>query len=152
MNSNSTTAEQPISKAKDEIIKEAQRIEESGLYSSKGHFAAAHFWTNFHLWIGIPMVILAAIAGSAFICNNNTLGGIFSIVVTILSAVMTFLNPNERANGHLAAGNHYDALQNNVRIFRTIDCWRDDTEQMLTERLKNFSTQKNQLNQSSAQI
>lgn len=57
------TAETPVSKTKEEIIKESKRIEEGLLYSSKGHFAAAHFWNNFHLWIGIPMVLLSAIAG-----------------------------------------------------------------------------------------
>lgn len=37
MNNQITTAEKPISKAKDEVIKEAQRIEESALYSAKSH-------------------------------------------------------------------------------------------------------------------
>lgn len=60
MNNQMTTAEQPVSKAKLEIMKESQRIEESALYSSKGHFVASYFWTNFHLCMGVPMVILAA--------------------------------------------------------------------------------------------
>ncbi|MFH1976323.1 MAG: SLATT domain-containing protein [Pseudomonadota bacterium] len=152
MNKPILTAEQPVSKAKDEIIKEAQRIEESALYSSKGHFAASHFWTNFHLCVGIPMVVLAAIAGSSFISNNNRLGGVFSIIIAILSAVMTFLNPNERASTHLNAGNNYDALQNDVRLFRTVECWQGNTEQILSERLKSLSNQKNHLNQGSPQI
>ena len=147
-----TTAEQPVSKAKLEIMKESQRIEESSLYSAKGHFAAAHTWTKFHLFIGVPIVVLAAIAGSSFISNNNVLAGVLSLVIAVLSAVMTFLNPNERSSSHLNAGNIYDVLQNEVRIFRTIDCWREESEQILTERLKNFSDQKGKLNQSSPQI
>lgn len=147
-----TTAEQPVSKAKLEIIKESQRIEESALYSAKGHFAAAHAWANFHLMIGIPIVILAAVAGCTFINNNSLIAGILSLIVAVLSAVMTFLNPNERSSSHLNAGNSYDALQNETRIFRTIDCWREDSEQILTERLKNFSNQKGKLNQGSPQI
>lgn len=43
-NTQTTTAEKTVSKTKDEIIKEAQRIEESALYSAKGHFVAANFW------------------------------------------------------------------------------------------------------------
>lgn len=147
-----TTAEQPVSKAKLEIIKESQRIEESALYSAKGHFAAAHAWANFHLIIGIPIVILAAVAGCTFINNYSLIAGILSLIVAVLSAVMTFLNPNERSSSHLNAGNSYDALQNETRIFRTIDCWREDSEQILTERLKNFSDQKGKLNQGSPQI
>lgn len=152
MKSQITTAEQPVSKAKLEIMKESKRIEESALYSAKGHFAAAHAWANFHLMIGIPIVILAAVAGCSFVNNNSLMAGILSLIVAVLSAVMTFLNPNERSSSHLNAGNSYDALQNETRIFRTIDCWREDSEQILTERLKNFSSQKGKLNQGSPQI
>lgn len=147
-----TTAEQSVSKAKEEIINEAQRIEESALCSSKGHFAASSFWANFHLWLGIPMVVMAVIAGSSFIGDNNILGALLSLVIAILSGVITFLNPNQKSGAHLSAGNNYDALLNEVRILRTIDCWREDSEQILTERLKNFSSQKSKLNQSSPQI
>ena len=147
-----TTAEQPVSKAKLEIMKESKRIEESSLYSAKGHFVVAHTWANFHLFIGVPIVVLAAIAGSSFINNDNILAGILSLVVAALSAVMTFLNPNERSSSHLNAGHSYDVLQNEVRIFRTIDCWREESEQILTERLKNYSGQKGKLNHGSPQI
>lgn len=127
-------------------------LEESSLYSAKGHFAAAHSWASFHLIIGIPVVVLAAVAGSSFICNNNILAGDLSLIIAVLSAIMTFLNPNERSSSHLNAGNGYDTLQNEVRIFRAGDCWREDSEQILTERLKNFSDQKGKLNQGSPQI
>src|SRR5881394_1255412 len=58
------TAERAVSKPREEIIRQAKRMEEGLLYSSKGHFAASAFWSKFHLWIGIPMVILAAVAGA----------------------------------------------------------------------------------------
>ena len=137
-----TTSDQVVSKAKLEIMKESQRIEESSLVSSKGHFEAASAWSNFHLIIGIPIVVLAAVASSSFICDNNILAGILSLIIAVLSAVMTFLNPNEKSSSHLNAGNSHDTLQNEVRMFRSIDCWREDSEQLLTERLKNYSNQK----------
>jgi hypothetical protein len=56
-NSRQTTGETPLSKNREQIIKEAQRMEESLLFTSKGHFAAADFWAKFHLWIGIPIYI-----------------------------------------------------------------------------------------------
>jgi len=150
-----TTAEKSVSKAKEEIIKESKRIEESLLYSSKGHFATSHFWANFHLWIGVPVVLLSAIAGASALSQfdpKHIVAGLVSIVVVALSGVMTFLNPNERASSHLNAGNNYDSLMNKIRIFWSIDCWRDDSEQILTERLKYFSEQKDNLNQSCPQI
>lgn len=154
-NNQITTAEKPTSKTKDEVIKEAQRIEEGVLYSAKGHFVSANFWTNFHLWVGIPMVLLAAIAGASALSqfdSKHIVAGIISIIVAALSGVMTFLNPNEKANSHFNAGNNYDSLQNKVRMFWSIDCWRDESEQVLTEKLKHFSEQKDRLNQSSPHI
>lgn len=150
-----STAERSFSKTKDEIIKEAKRIEEGLLYSSKGHFAAAHFWSNFHLWVGIPVVVLSAVAGVSALSQfdyKHVVAGLISIAVAALSGVMTFLNPNEKASAHLNAGNNYDSLQNKIRIFWSIDCWREESEQVLTEKLKYFSEQKDKLNQSCPQI
>jgi len=155
MNEPIITAEQPVSRTKEEIIKEANRIEESALYSSKGHFSAASFWGNFHIWLGIPIVILAAIAGASFISkvdNNNVIGGVISLIIAVMSAVVTFLNPNERRSAHFNAGNDYNSLQNKVRIFRTIECWEKESDHVLSERLKDFSDQKDKLNRASPQI
>jgi hypothetical protein len=77
---------------------------------------------------------------------------LISILVAALSGVMTFLNPNEKASVHLNAGNNYDSLMNKVRIFWSIDCWRDESEQVLTEKLKYISEQKDKLNQSCPQV
>lgn len=150
-----TIAEKPLSKTKDEVIKESKRIEEACLYSAKGHFSAAYVWRKFHLCIGIPVVVLSAIAGATALSRFDPqyfAAGIISLVITGLSAVMTFLNPNERAAAHLNAGNNYDSLMNKVRIFWSIDCWRDESEQVLTERVKYFSEQKDKLNQNCPQI
>ncbi len=150
-----TTAELPVSKTKEEVIKESQRMEEALQLTSKGHFATSHFWNNFHLWIGIPMVVLSAIAGASAFAEFDThkiVAGIISIIVVALSSIITFLNPNQKSSAHLNAGNNYDSLLNKIRIFWSIDCWRDESEQVLTERLKYFSEQKDKLNQSCPQV
>jgi hypothetical protein len=154
MDNQATTAERLVSKTKDEIIKEAKRIEEAVLYSSKAHFTASSFWTNFHLWIGIPMVLMSTVAGASALSQfdaTHIAAGILSIFIAAFSGVMTFLNPNAKAAAHLNAGNNYDSLMSKVRIFWSIDCWRDDSDQVLTERLKYFSEQKDKLNQSCPQ-
>lgn len=151
----STTHEKLSSKTKEEIIKEAKRIEESTLYSAKGHFVAASFWSYFHLGIGIPIVIMSAIAGLSILSQfdkSKIIVGVLTLIVTGLSALMTFLNPNGRSNTHLNGGNSYDALNNKVRIFRTIDCYREKSDEVLTEKLKYFSEQKDKLNTSSPLI
>ncbi len=150
MSNQQTAAEVSISKAKDEIIKEAQRIEEALLISSKKHFVSAQCWGIFHTVLGLPMVVISAVASvQAFkqFDNQHVLAGYLSILVAVLSAIMTFLNPNERASKHTTAGNGYDALMNRVRIFWSIDCWGEGSEAVLTKELKDFSEQKNKLNQ-----
>lgn len=150
-----STAERTPSKTKMEIIKEAKRIEEALTFSAKGHFNAAEWWKRFHLSVGVPMVLLSAIAGAAALSRfdpNHVIAGILSIIIATLSGVITFLNPNERKSSHLSAGNHYAALQDEIRIFWSIDCWREESEAVLTDRLKQFSGQKDRLNQSSPQI
>jgi hypothetical protein len=137
------------------IIKEARRIEEDSSYSAKGHFVAANFWTNFHLWIGVPTAILAAIAGASALSqfdNHNIIAGILAIIVTALTAVTTFLNPNERANSHLNTGNKCNSLRNKARIFWEIDACGDDSDQELTKQLKELARQRDELNQNNPQI
>jgi hypothetical protein len=153
MTEKASTDERVVSQTKEEIIKEAQRIEEATLFSAKEHFAAAHFWSAFHLWIGLPTTILAAAAAaSAFLkSDKNVLAGMISVLVAVLSAVATFLNPNTRAAAHLKAGNRYDALHNKTRIFRTIECWGSDSDLVLTKTVKGLSEEKNKLNAESPQ-
>lgn len=150
-----STAERSVSKTKGEIIKEAQRIEESTLFSSKGHFNAGALFSWVHHLLGLPMVILAAIVGaSAFgrFDKNGSWAGTLSIIVVVLSSISTFLNPNKRTAEHVIAGSKYDALMNKVRIFRTIECWEDNSDQILSERLKRHSEDKTTLNQNSPRI
>lgn len=150
-----TTIEKTPSQTKAEIIKEAKRIEEALTFSAKGHFNASEMWGQFHLWVGVPMVVLSAVAGAAALSRfdpNHVIAGVLSIIIATLSGVMTFLNPNEKKSSHLSAGNHYAALQDKTRIFWSIDCWREESETILTDRLKQFSEQKDRLNQSCPQI
>ena len=140
---------------KERVIKEARRIEEDSLYSAKGQFVAANFWTNFHLWIGVPTAILAAIAAASALSqfnNHNILAGILAILVTALTAVTTFLNPNEKANSHQNAGNKYNSLRNKARIFCEIDSYGVDSYQEITKQLKELAEQRDELNQNSPQI
>jgi hypothetical protein len=150
-----TGSETVVSQRKDEIIKEAKRIEESSLYSSKGHFSAAAFWRRLHFLLGLPATVLAAIAAaSAFsqFDGGHTLGGWISICVAALSGLSTFLNPNDKAAFHFAAANNFDALQSKARIFWTVDCRGNDSDQVLTNRLKDLVSEKSELNSKSPQI
>jgi len=149
MKERNTNREKEQSLALEAIVEEAKRIEENCLHTSKSHFVVAYFWTKFHLGIGIPTAILAAIAGMisfASFCHSNTIAGILGIIVCILSALATFLNPKECSNTRSNAGNNYDSLLTSVRIFWTIDCRREESAAILADKLKEFSARRDQLN------
>src|SRR5689334_13047069 len=106
---NATTGERPESKAHAEIIIEAKRLEETTLYSMKGHHCAARGWSRRHLWLGLPSVIISAIVGAAAFSQAakdywwlGLIGGILSTAVSVLVGITTFLNPNDRENAHLS--------------------------------------------------
>lgn len=142
------------SQTRQEFIKEAHRIEEATTHSSKGHFAAAAVWQGMHVGLGIPTTILASIvAASAFskMDSTHSFAGWISIVVAVLSALTTFLNPPTKANGHFTAGNNYGALRDKARLFRTIDCLTNSDE-ALAQRLRELCDEKNALNQKSPPI
>lgn len=99
------------------LVKEARRIHEDALYSYKGHYEGAQAWAVRHLWIGIPTTVVAAAAGVTAIANQTLISAALSLAVAVTSAVFTFLNPQDRAGGHLRAGNAFKALRNDARIF-----------------------------------
>lgn len=140
---------------KEKIIKEAIRVEEDSLYSAKGHFVAANVWTNLHLWIGIPTAALAAIAGAFALSkfdNHNIIAGFLAIIVTALTAITTFLNPNERSNCHRNAGNDYNSIRNKARIFYDVDSLIEESDQELVKQLKELTKKRDELNQNSPQV
>lgn len=95
------------------------------------------------------MLLISSVLGATaytVLDKDNHYAGILALLVAVLSALMTFLNPNEKASNHLNAGNSYGALENEVRIFRTIECWQGQPEAHLTISIKNYSDKRGHLN------
>ncbi len=140
---------------RENIEKEAKRIEEDCLYSAKGHFIAADFWRNFHLRIGASTAILAAISSASALSkfdNHNLVASILAIIVTALVAVTTFLNPNEKANAHLSSGNKYNAIRNKARMLYGIRFYTVESERELALYLEELAGKRDELNENSPQI
>src|SRR5215218_5354968 len=138
---------------KAKIVKELKRIEEDTTLSSKSHFDAADMWNQWHLRLGIPATILSAIAGVSALSQfdyHNILAGIIAILVAVLTGLITFLNPSERAERHLTAGNAYNELKNNSRIGYDIQADTLDVEE-LAEKMNELNSRRSELNQESPQ-
>jgi hypothetical protein len=141
-----------IYEVKPVIQTELQRIEEDCDYSGKSHFNAGVRWGRYHLWLGIPSVVLSTIAGTAFFKDYGDIAGILSSIVAILTALMTFLKPSERSAHHKSSGDQYLALRNDARVFRKIklECACDD--QAAIDGMDEFTKRRNELNQASPQF
>lgn len=154
-----STGERPASKAHAEIIIEAKRLEETTLFSMKGHHCAASGWSKRNLWLGLPIVIISAIAGATTFTQWSkdywlvaTIAGLLSIIVSVLAGINTFLNPNERQSAHLSAAHAFDKLNNDARLFWSIECWQGAPDETLTAKLRTLVEKKNELNANSPQI
>ena len=136
----------------DEMHAEASRIEEDSLYSAKGHFEAGRAWGNMHLGLGIPTVVLAAIASASAFKEEIIAAGVLAIAASVLSAISTFLNPSERSQRHHQAGVKHNSLRNRIRMFRELDLKSGTGEVDLLASLKALAQERDDLNLSNPQI
>jgi hypothetical protein len=134
------------------LAAEAQRIEEDTEHSFKGHYNAAARWARYHLWIGLPSALLAAIAGAAAFKDQPELAGALALLSTALTTVLTFLKPSERAEMHKAVAGRYQALRNQARIFREIGLTDGLAADEAKVRLFELARTRDELNQSSPAI
>lgn len=134
------------------LRREAERIEEDATYSSKSHFNAEASWIHRHYWLGVPSTILAAVAGATLIKSQPELASIFALAASLLTGLMTFLKPNERAAMHRDAAGKFHALHNDTRFFREVELLQVEKTGELPARLKALSAARNALNQKSPSI
>lgn len=136
----------------DALRKEAERLEEDALYSSKGHFNAEDTWVLRNYWLGVPATVLGAVAGATLIKSQPEWATAFTLFASLLTGLMTFLKPNERAALHRAAAGQFLALRNEARFFREIELLQSDRLDEFPERLKALSAARNDLNLKSPSI
>jgi hypothetical protein len=103
-----------------EIEDELERIEEESTRTGKSHTYAALRWGSYHYWLGLPAVLLGAVATFAFFKSDPMIGGGLAALVTALTALQTFLKPSERAANHKGSGDQFGALRNDARVYRKI--------------------------------
>lgn len=131
---------------------ELLRIEEDCVYSGKAQFNAGVRWARYHLFLGVPSVILSGLAGAAFFKEQPEIAGIMSTIAAILTALMTFLKPSERAAAHKNSGGQYLSLRNDARVLRTIKLAAAYDEATAIANLEEITKRRNELNQISAQV
>jgi hypothetical protein len=134
------------------LEREAIRLEEDCLYSARGHFESARIWGMWNLWLGVPSVVIAALAGLSAFKNAPELAGALAVLSAAVTAVLTFLKPSERAATHQKAGALYNSLKNRARFFREVDLSSGARPANLRKRLRFLLEERNSLNEASPEI
>ena len=134
------------------LSREAERLEEDATYSSKGHFNAEDTWVKRNYLLGVPATALSAIAGASLIKSHPDWATALTLLASLLTGLMTFLKPNERAALHRAAAGQFLALRNQARFFREIDLLHRDRLSDLPDKLRTLSAARDELNQKSPSI
>ena len=136
---------------RDRLLKEASGLEWTILLSCKGHFAAAGFWSQLNLTIGLPAAAAAAVSGGTALADRTFIAGVLAIAVAIATGVAAFLNATERHKLHHAAGNEYSRLARTVRMFRQFEHGACSDEEFIAK-LKEFQSERDRLNEQSPQV
>ncbi len=131
------------------LADEARRIEEDSIFSSKGHYNSGESWKRVHYYIGVPTVILAAIASASAFNDEGLLAGVIGILVAVLTALSTFLDPSGKKNEHYAAGAAFGSLKNQARMFYEIDVLKNVEISELDEKLLLLAKRRDDLNSGS---
>ena len=88
----------------------------------KSHMRCATFYERWNLGLGIPVVALTAIAGTAIFATLETSPqawakifiGLLTVLAAILSSLQTFLRFSELAERHKVAAVKYGALRREI--------------------------------------
>ncbi|MFD7168618.1 SLATT domain-containing protein [Streptomyces violascens] len=111
------------SRQREELTKEAKRIEESAMWSGQSQFEQAKIWRAANLGLGIPAAALAAIAGAAGLVSTagRYWAAVTALISAALSAIMTSSGLARRVEDAQVAANAYLSLQQDARLFYNVD-------------------------------
>ncbi len=137
------------SKLRLKIIEEAKRLEYDALHSFKGHFNAANVWEKIHLLLGCIAAVAATFAGASIFAkaggNWIYLTGTLGLLAGVITAVITFVDPNKKANIYRNAGADNKHVRDQSRILYEIKCHSDSSVTELTEELEALREKYNEL-------
>jgi hypothetical protein len=109
--------------SKTEIIKEAERVHESAIYSSETQFEYAKRWRRVDRLIGALAAVIAAVAGVGGLSNLMSAKwvGLIAILAAVTGAIAASIGAPQTKEKSAFSANAYRALQQDARIFITVD-------------------------------
>ncbi len=105
------------------IGEEIHRLHESILWSAQSQFEQLKRWRAIHYWVGVPAAILAALAGVGGLAKFHVwwVPPFFALAAAALGAILTTMNPAQKAALSASAAAEYQKLQTEARQLLLID-------------------------------
>jgi len=127
------------------ITQHAQKIFEDVLYSEKAQFGMATIWGALHWILGIPSVVLSATAGLTILKNQTTVAAVCAGTATVLTALLTLLDPKKLAKERYEAGVQFNVLRNDIGRFIELDLSEGTIPNNARQRIEEFALRKAEL-------
>jgi hypothetical protein len=132
------------------IVKEAKRIEEDTMFSSKEHFIVGHYFRIFNILLSGSSAVAAVVVGTSIMTRadpQGTLTGVLALYVAISSILVLFFKPHDNSLSHKSAGNEYKSIRNEARRLSEIDSISDVTNEELRKSLNILVEKQTRANQ-----
>ena len=136
-----------------EIIKEAKRLEEDILYSSKARFTMSNFWYYLHAIFGIVVIGGSILFGALSFANLNWPIdiNILSLIVIVISMLQVFFNPFEQSRINKNLGDEYNKIKQEIRFFYNVEIEDNDFDENISK-IKKFAEEKSSIDYKSSPI
>lgn len=138
------------------LSSEAKNLQDQSLLAAERHFAAEGPWYYLNYWLGVPSTSLAAIAGAAGLSqltNSGIVAGAIAVVVSVLTGLLTFLDPHKKGDTFHRFAKEYEALYHAAGFFCRVESQTEDADPVkLLAELRKLTKRFDELNRDSPAI
>ena len=103
-----------------ELLRNAKERKKECTILSEASKETSTIWSNIFVWLGIPNAILAGLSSVSIATGNEETrlySTVVSVIVAVLTALITFLNPNEKMKTYHDASRSYEAMGDKFEDF-----------------------------------
>src|SRR5205085_7588957 len=118
----SDTAVDPVSPWSEAVLDRLRDWERRAAAAAEVHFQTAEYLSRWNVFLGMPVVALAAIVGTAAFATLShhvnvgirVAAGALSVVAAVLASVQTFLRFGARSEQHRVAAERWSAIRREI--------------------------------------
>src|SRR5947209_14064163 len=118
----SDTAVDPVSPWSKAVLERLRDWESRAAAAAEVHFQTSEYLSRWNIFLGIPVVALSAIVGTATfatLAHDVNVGiriaaGTLSVIAAVLASVQTFLRFGARAEQHRVAAERWSAIRREI--------------------------------------